>query len=427
MTEQPSVPFAGILERAYRRACRAGIPEVGTDLVLSFAAFYVTLPDGRPLLPLPLPLAKEWRPIRRGKTRLTDPQPPSTEWETHFGDEVAFEAAAVLGQAAFRGSDIVRSFKGKIVGTALPVFSPAVRYAVHDAIARAARQDLDHEIQRAEPPHLVLAMLALHDSLAARLLNQWEWVPHRELQTALGDLTHKAGASPAQWAIVFLTFMRVLPAAGPRRWRGPGHVPVWLLGTFLRRRYRRHGARYGHPILFLIESEATTKAAQTGHGTVTAAHVLITLIDLHEQLASADTTLADEVARWNQAGVILASHGVRLRPAARVVARLEPVPSDAEHDLTDLPTQGWATPQGSVGAPTQGRTALAALRHASLTAYQLGHPYAGTTHLLAALLEEPLGPAARLLRRLDADPDAVRSEVTRRLDGATPSMPGGQG
>lgn len=426
MTEQPSVSFAGILERAYRRACRTGMPEVGTDLVLSFAAVYVRLPEGRPLLPLPLPFTKVWRPVRRGKTGLSDPQPPSTEWETHFGEEVAFEAAAVLGQAVFRGTDVLRS-KGKIVGTALPVFSPAVRYAVHDAIARAARQDADDEIQRAEPRHLVLAMLALHDSLAARLLKQWEWVSQQELQTALGDANHRAGASPADWAIVFLIYMGVLPAAHPRRRRGPGQVPVWLLGTFLRRRYRQHGARYGHPILFRIESEAPTKAAQAGHGTVTAAHVLIALIDLHEQLASADTTLADEVARWNQAGVILASHGVRLRPAARAAARLESVPSDAEHDLTDLPTRGWATPQASVGAPTQGRTALAALRHASLTAYRLGHPYAGTTHLLAALLEEPLGPAARLLRRLDVDPDAVRSEVTRRLDGATLSLPGGQG
>ncbi|WP_268240675.1 hypothetical protein [Micromonospora sonchi] len=31
-----------------------------------------------------------------------------------------------------------------------------------------------------------------------------------------------------------------------------------------------------------------------------------------------------------------------------------------------------------MGAPTQGRTVLAALREASLCAYRLGHPYAGT-------------------------------------------------
>src|ERR1700754_2082902 len=108
----------------------------------------------------------------------------------------------------------------------------------------------------------------------------------------------------------------------------------------------------------------------------------------------------------------------------RLVARSEPAPSDAEDDLDGLPARGWPAPRAaSTGVPAQGRTALAALREPTLSAHRLGHPYAGTTHLLCALPAERQGPVARLLRRLGTDPDAIRSEATRRLDGVTPVQP----
>lgn len=99
----------------------------------------------------------------------------------------------------------------------------------------------------------------------------------------------------------------------------------------------------------------------------------------------------------------------------RTAAALAPAPSDREADLAGLPTRGWPRPRSPVGTPAQGRTALAALRLASLTAHRHGHPYAGTSHLLAALLAEPDGPVAQLLRQLDVDPDAVRLDIGQRL------------
>ena len=57
------------------------------------------------------------------------------------------------------------------------------------------------------------------------------------------------------------------------------------------------------------------------------------------------------------------------------------------------------------------RTALTALREASLSARRQGHRYTGTTHLLGALLADPDGPASRLLRQLGVDPDAVRTDI----------------
>lgn len=76
-----------------------------------------------------------------------------------------------------------------------------------------------------------------------------------------------------------------------------------------------------------------------------------------------------------------------------------------------MPRLGWPTIRIRPGVPTPGRTALLALREASLSARRLGHPYAGTTHLLATLLTDPTGPAARLLRELGVDPGALRSDA----------------
>jgi hypothetical protein len=184
------------------------------------------------------------------------------------------------------------------------------------------------------------------------------------------------------------------------------------------RPYRTHGARYGHPTLFLIEADATDKAVRTGHASVTAADVLLSVVDLHEQLAATRTQLPPDVARWNEAGPILAAHSVAGPAAMRAGARMPPWPTDAEDDLTGIPHEGWWKPRAPAGGPVQGRTALVALREASLLAHRLGHPYAGTTHLLRALLAEPSGPAARLLRRLGVDSDVVRSDAGAHLGGA---------
>lgn len=63
MTNQPGLSFRGTLERAYRRACRAGIAEVGTDLVFCYAAVRVD----RVRIGIPSPMSTAWRPVRRGK------------------------------------------------------------------------------------------------------------------------------------------------------------------------------------------------------------------------------------------------------------------------------------------------------------------------------------------------------------------------
>jgi len=55
------------------------------------------------------------------------------------------------------------------------------------------------------------------------------------------------------------------------------------------------------------------------------------------------------------------------------------------------------------------------LQQALLEAKQLDHDYVGTEHVLLGLTNETEGVAARVLRNLDVDPDALRREIVKRL------------
>jgi len=407
---EPGREFEAILARAYRRACRAGVREISTELVLPFAADYVRFLDDH----ASAIRAAAWNRARMGRPGRGDPLPPRpSRIQAQFDDDVAAETAAVLRVAAFRGSDVVRT-RGR--RTSLPTFSPAVEYAVYEAIHEAARRG----VERAGPQHLVLGLVSVPGGAANRLLERVWATGHASLGDQIRvDSVYRKGGTPSQWAVDNLTFWGVLPALGSRWRRRPWRVGVQLLGMRLfGRPYRTHGSRYGHPILFLIEADANDKAVRTGHAAVTSADVLLSVIDLHEQLAAAGLELPPDAARWNEAGQILAACSVAGPAAVRAASRMPPWPTDAEDDLTDVPHMGWWKAKALTGGPAQGRTALVALREASLLAHRLGHPYAGTTHLLRALLAEPTGPAARLLRHLGVVSDVVRSDAGARLGGA---------
>ncbi|GAA5198185.1 hypothetical protein GCM10023322_70990 [Rugosimonospora acidiphila] len=409
MSEQPSMTFFGPLGRAYRRACRSGIAEIGTDLVLCYTALHVRCVEGT----LPYSWEKVWRPVRKGQAGLTDPDPPVRKRPGTPDGGAALRVDGVLREAAVNElrSMLARRYRRKDP-LPLPAFSPAVRYAVYEAMEEAARAGVQHA--RAE--HLLVGLLALPDSAACRLLSQWRIAEPDSLDRIVrADRAFSSEDEPQpNRAVTQLAFWQVLPASEQRRW--PWRALMWLVWRDIRRRYHRHGACYGHPILNLIQTDAARQALYTGHAFVTAAHVLLSLIDLHEHLESADMALPDDAARWSQAGAILAAHGVRGDAATKAATRLASAPNDKEELLAGLPTRGWRPPRNELGAPTQGRTALAALRDASLSAHRLGHPYAGTTHLLGALLAQPDGPAVRLLRQLGVDPDDVRLKVTRHLN-----------
>lgn len=303
----------------------------------------------------------------------------------------------------------------------LPTFSPAVRFAVFTELQEAGRSGLS----LAGPLHLIVGLLSVPEGAAGwimKLVTDEDWGPGK---ARLNELTQTARMTPGRpfaGMVESLVVARVLPASRePRFWSGLWRVAIWLIEkSRFRRPYRRHGAMYGHPVLSLIQPQATKEAVLAGSEVVTGAHLLISVIELHEQLTAAGRTLPDPVARWNVAGEILARHGVTRLAATRALRELPEGPADDEGRLDDLPTRGWPRVRNSLGAPAHGRTALAALRGASIAAHQQGHPYAGTTHLLVELLAEPAGPAARLLRHLQVDPEAVRADTLRSLQPTVP-------
>lgn len=410
MTERPSLSFHGALAQAYRRACRARVAEVGTDMVMCYTAARVRSVWKQ----IPPPWAKKWHPVWEGQSMTDAAAPARTTWEEAFDEEVAFEADAVLRDAAFYGSERVRAkHRRSRKPPTLPEFSPAVRHAVYEAIHEAARLGLSH----AGPPHLLVSLIAPPGNAAHRLLDRWRVLGHPTMDQKLRySPGYHDNGKPSAWAVPALRVARVLPSRGPWLLRQLWRMMLRLMsGLKLRRPYWRHGARYGHPIPLLIEWDATAKAVHTGRPVVTAVDVLLSIIDFHEQLAAEAIRLPAAVIRMNRAGDILAKHGVCGRIVTRTAARLASTPQDREYDLSGVPTKGWPKVRTSWATPPKGRTALVALREASLSAYRRRHSYAGTTHLLDALLADPDGPASRLLRRLGVDPDAVRADIVWRV------------
>jgi hypothetical protein len=339
--------------------------------------------------------------------------------EPSFDGDVASEAAAALREAAFIGSDVLRGRRRRRrPAPALPVFSRAVWYAAYEAIHEAERRG----VGPATAAHLAVGLLAVPNGAATRLatrLLQERCVPGHNLTAAIrADPDYRTGGRRPRGSVYLLIAYRVLPAQAPRLLRLPWQLAVSLfVGLYLRRPYRRCGARYGHPMLYVVEGTATYQAVRTGHARVTSADVLLSILDVDEQLASAGKALPEDVARWNQAGEILMQHGVTRQSAARLATQLGSAPADDEQSDDGVPTRGWWTVRTQVvGIPDQGRTALLALREASLSARRHGHPYAGTTHLLATLLAEASGPAARLLRQLHTDPEVIRAQALSHLE-----------
>ncbi|KAB1915201.1 hypothetical protein [Micromonospora sp. AMSO31t] len=103
---EAGVGFSGALADAYRRAVRHGLPFVGTDLVLWFTLVRVrTLGGLWPDLRHPAV-----RAVRRGRSELTDPEPPQrSRLAPGFDDDITRLAEAELREAAYNGADRARA------------------------------------------------------------------------------------------------------------------------------------------------------------------------------------------------------------------------------------------------------------------------------------------------------------------------------
>ena len=125
----------------------------------------------------------------------------------------------------------------------------------------------------------------------------------------------------------------------------------------------------------------------------------------------------DEARRFNHnyigtehvlLGLILEEEGIAARALKVLGVDLDQVREQVESIV------GYGEEGPGAQAPFTPRVS-GVLQHALLEAEQLDHDYVGTEHLLLGLTNETEGVAARVLRNLDVDPDAIRREIIERL------------
>ncbi|WP_203922476.1 Clp protease N-terminal domain-containing protein [Rugosimonospora africana] len=387
---RPGAGLVGTLARAYRRAVRGGQGVVSSALVLRQGA--VRVPE---LGQFPLPASHAWRQ----EPGLVDGDPlgQRSRLFAGFDRQVELFAEGVLREAAYDG------------GPGVAVFSPLVRHAVYEAVHEASRRDGVHAGIR----HLLAAIFAEPGSAAAELAGRMWVVGHGGQLLDRQSSRYRAGDSPPNWAPQVLKVLRVLPSKTSATLDLPWRAAVATGMYFaVRRPFRRYGARYGHPIPLLIEGDAAKQAVRLGHAHTGTVEVLLSILDLHEQLHAAGAVLPESVARHNTAGQVLREHGVTLL-AATVAAADSPAARQGVVDLAAVPTKGWPTaPRTSRPAPPLDPGAMRGLRSASASARRAGDPFTGTTRLLAAILGDGDDQAARLLRTLGINPDAVTAQLS---------------
>jgi hypothetical protein len=133
-------------------------------------------------------------------------------------------------------------------------------------------------------------------------------------------------------------------------------------------------------------------------------------VSLDELLAVDGRRLQGFAAGFSDGAAILRCHAVADLPALAVgntAEQTQTIPPDeaAQRFLTG----------GRTGDPAWGYQALLALDRASTLAVMHDRAEPGTTHLLAALLDDKLGSAYRLLSLAGVDPEEIRVTAQRGL------------
>lgn len=164
------------------------------------------------------------------------------------------------------------------------------------------------------------------------------------------------------------------------------------------------GAGFGSAVVGVVRSEARRGAVRRGASQLEPVDVLLGILALERSLAVAGRELPEQLAGANQGADLLRRHGVRQAAVARVL----------------LPTTGVAEgepPEVDASADFDRRL----LHVTQLTASANGSPTVGTTHLLAALLDEAgtdaesLAEIERVLAKSGADLAGLRAEPELRV------------
>jgi hypothetical protein len=127
---------------------------------------------------------------------------------------------------------------------------------------------------------------------------------------------------------------------------------------------------------------------------------------LEDQFRYTGRRLADRWAEHNRGGQTLSTWEVGYVASAEYATRLP------EQDVSACRRWRWRVGRDD---PPYGVDVTQAVERAEHYAARLGHPYAGTSHLLMALLSDQDGAGCRLLRDLGVDDGRLRWDVARQL------------
>lgn len=279
-------------------------------------------------------------------------------------------------------------------GTGGPVWSAGVGAALDRATEEAEAAG----VRRIGVPHLLLGLL---DDPSVRDLADRVELDVGEAAGRVADVRREP--DPYTSVVDLIASLGATDTPMPR-WIG------WLPRAMSRLAAR--DSRLGGPVLAGLELEVMRQAVLLGQVTVQSSAVLLALLSLDEQLAAVGRQLRADLAPHNRGGAVLTAAGIdpaaARRQALGIVTESDTVPAGV---ATERLWQ-WGKPAD----PMWSVTALRVMDRAGELARARGHGDIGTSHCLAALLEQAQSSAGlTLLSTVGVDPAALRDRIDGEL------------
>lgn len=365
------------------------------------AAYYYALTDGRRVVvPSQLLVAAARNDDRAA--RLLGPKIAEARTAIPMREDQEATVAAGPSGAGYAGvlreaSWWVRRANPAPACDIVPVWSGSVGAALVRStdLARAAG------VSRLDVPHLLLGLLdPAEPSVTALTERVGVTVAAVRRQIGAADL----GVEPAP----FVPLIDAMRVAGAAQSRGP-----WLVRWIpaLVARFTSREARWGGPILACLEREVMRQTVLVGHDVVQSSSVLLAIVSLDVQLGAVGERLRTPFLPHNQGGRLLIEAGFDFTRAQSVAELLAEVERETL-PVSESATRFWDT--GRPGDPLWSTAAVRNMDQATSIARECGHHDAGTSHLLAAALQEG-GAAARLLTNLSLDKEELLHRVLRSI------------
>jgi hypothetical protein len=298
--------------------------------------------------------------------------------------DVDFEVSAFLREAEW----VARGRLGLGLAAAAPAWSPDVR----SVVAKAQLLAKSLEVRHVHWVHIAWSLLNEPTGPTAEILADLGSSVRRVQQAMPREHPLSRGDEPAGVAanMLYLSGALTKPISRRMRWgyavlAWPGRVPI----------VRR-----------AVQAEACRQAIRWGSPQVHQLHLLVGVIETHQELRDRGWHLREDLARYSNAGKLALDHGVAYSDLARRAAAGRFGVGDSDRG------KHW---RRSRQDPSIGVDAAAATRKAARLSRDLGQNCLGTSHVLLALLQDPAGDCSRLLEEHGVSVASLRFALEQDL------------